>query len=84
MTPHEHMTKRLRTVAGGIAWERCVFDGTATLASQDLVDAAVDIAWTRLMPDTLERPALEVARKGRLLVFRIPVFSLEEMLAQAA
>ncbi len=84
MTPHEHMTQRLRKVAGGIAWERCVFAGTATLGAEALLDAAVDIAWDRLMPDTLERPNLEVRREGRLIVFRLNVYSLEQVLAQAA
>ena len=85
MTPHEHMTKHLRKVTGGIAWERRIFFTKATdLDAHDLVDAAVDIAWDSLMPNTLERPLLEIKKEGSKIVFRVKTFSLEQVLSVAA
>ena len=84
MTPHEHMTKHLRKVSGGIAWERRIFTKATALESEELVDAAVDIAWVRLMPNTLERPSLEIKKEGSKIVFRVKTFSLEQVLAVAA
>ena len=84
MTPHEHMTKHLRKVSGGIAWERRIFTKATDLDANDLVDAAVDIAWARLMPNTLERPSLEVKKEGSKIVFRVKTFSLEQVLSMAA
>ena len=48
------------------------------------MDAAVDIAWARLMPNTLERPLLEIKKEGSKIVFRVKTFSLEQVLAVAA
>ena len=85
MTAHEHMTKHLRKVTGGgIAWERRVFTKTSALEPLDLLDAAVDIAWVRLMPNALERPKLEIEKEGNRIVFRVQTLSLEQVLAQAA
>lgn len=84
MTPHEHLTKHLRKVSGGIAWDQGVFTQTADLDAHDLVDAAVDIAWAQLMPNTLERPLLEIKQEGGKIVFRIKTFSLEQVLSVAA
>ncbi len=84
MTPHEHMTKHLRKVTGGIAWERRIFTKATALEPEELVDAAVDIAWVRLMPNTLERPSLEIKKEGSKIVFRVKTFSLEQVLAVAA
>ncbi len=84
MTPHEHMTKHLRKVSGGIAWERRIFTETSALDPQDLVDVAVDIAWARLMPNTLERPLLEIKKEGSKIVFRVKTFSLEQVLSVTA
>ncbi len=83
MNAHEHMTKNLRKVAGGgIAWERRLF----TKASEPLalLDAAVDIAWDRLMPNSLERPRLDIKKEGRQIVFRVQTFSLDQVLGKAA
>ncbi len=83
MTAHEHMTKHLRKVSGGgLAWEWGVFTGDRALGPLALVDAAVDIAWARLMPKTLERPSLEVRKEGSSIVFRIRMYSLDDVLAQ--
>ena len=84
MTPHEHMTKHLRKVSGGIAWEQRIFSKATNLDANDLVDAAVDIAWARLMPNTLERPLLEIKKEGSKIVFRVKTFSLEQVLSVAA
>ena len=84
MTPHEHLTKHLRKVTGGIAWERGIFTKATDLDAHDLVDTAVDIAWMRLMPNTLERPMLEIKKEGSKIVFRVKTFSLEQVLAVAA
>ncbi|MFQ5569335.1 MAG: hypothetical protein ACE5G0_06645 [Rhodothermales bacterium] len=79
------MRKHLRRVpGGGIAWEQRVFTHSAAIDPEKLVDAAVDIAWMRLMPRALERPGLEVKLEGSRIVFRIRTFSLEQVLAQAA
>ena len=72
MTPHEYLQKHVCTLDDGVAWKRCLFEGTAVLPSAALVDAAVDIAWTRLMPESHQRPALVVAREGTMMVFRLP------------
>ena len=85
MTAHEHMTKHLRKVAGGgVAWERHVFTKATTLEPMDLLDAAVDIAWDCLMPNVLERPLLDIRKEGKRIVFRVKIYSLEQVLAQAA
>ena len=84
MTPHEHMNKHLRKVTGGIAWERRIFTKATDLDAHDLVDVAVDIAWARLMPNTLERPMLEIKKEGSKIVFRVKTFSLEQVLSVAA
>lgn len=85
MTAYEHMTRHLHKVpGGGIAWEQRVFTKTETLAPEELLDAAVDIAWARLMPDTLERPDLEVCTEGNRIVFRVQTLSLDQVLATAA
>lgn len=84
MTPHEQMRKHLQKVAGGgIAWERDLFSKEAN-SSSALLDAAVDIAWERLMPNTLERPVLDVRRHGSLIVFRVKRLSLDQMLQAVA
>jgi len=83
MTPHEHLTKHLRKVTGGIAWERRIFTKATDLDAHDLVDVAVDIAWARLMPNTLERPMLEIKKEGSKIVFRVKTFSLEQVLSVA-
>lgn len=85
MTAHEHMTKHLRKVTGGgIAWERRVFTKSTSIEPLELLDAAVDIAWIRLMPNTLERPKLEIKKEGNRIVFRVQTLSLDQVLAQAA
>ena len=85
MTAHEHMRRHLRRVSGGgIAWERRVFTHSTAMEANDLIDAAVDIAWVRLMPPALERPLLDVSTEGSKIVFRIRTFSLSQVLSMAA
>ena len=60
-----------RVPGGGIAWENTVFDQSAPGEAVRLVDAAVDIAWERLLADrSPEEARLAINRQGRLLVFR--------------
>ena len=81
MTPHEYMNKHLRKLPeGGIAWHRRTFTSAAALDPRDLIDAAVDIAWSLLMSNTLERPSLDIKREGKRIVFRLQTYSLEEAL----
>ena len=82
MTPHQYMSKHLRKLPeGGIAWNRRIFTSASTFDPVNLVDAAVDIAWSLLMPNALERPALVIKKEGRRIVFRIDGYSLEQVLA---
>ncbi len=82
MTPHEYMSKHLRKLPeGGIAWNRRIFTSASTFNPVNLVDAAVDIAWLRLMPNVLERPSLVIKKEGRRIVFRVEGYSLEQVLA---
>ena len=48
---------------------------------QDQIDAAVDIAWSRLMPNALERPRLVIKKEDKRIVFRVEGYSLEQVLA---
>lgn len=73
MTPKDHMERFARRVpGGGIAWENSVFSNQETDAGH-LLDAAVDIAWERLIHGSRSaRPTrLDINRQGRLLVFRL-------------
>ena len=82
MTPHEYMEKHVcKLPEGGLAWHRRIFTSASALHPRDLIDAAVDIAWTLLMPNTLERPSLDIKQEGTRLVFRLHTCSLEEALA---
>ena len=84
MTPHQYMSKHLRKLPeGGIAWHRRIFTSASALDPVKLVDAAVDIAWATLMPDTLERPSLEIKREGKRIVFRLESYTLNEALTPA-
>ena len=65
------------------AWERRIFTkATDLLDAHDLVDAAVDIAWVRLMPNTLERPLLEIKKEGSEIVFRVKTLAIIPVLNQ--
>ena len=82
MTPHEYMSKHLRKVPdGGIAWNRRIFTSASSFDPVNLIDAAVDIAWSLLMPNTLERPALVIKKVDKRIVFRVEGYSLEQVLA---
>jgi hypothetical protein len=79
------MSKYLQQVAGGgIAWECRLFTACPTISALDLLDAAVDIAWERLMPNTLERPALDIRQYGNLIVFRLQRLDPNQVLHKAA
>lgn len=69
MTPKDHMERYARRVpGGGIAWENHVFE---TDDAGRLVDAAVDIAWERLLEGAPHHEMrLAINTQGRLLVFR--------------
>ena len=82
MTPHQYMNKHVRKVPdGGIAWNRRIFTSASSFDPVNLIDAAVDIAWSRLMPNTLERPALVIKKVDKRIVFRVEGYSLEQVLA---
>ena len=82
MTPHQYMKKHLRKLPeGGIAWNRRIFTSASAFDPVKLIDAAVDIAWSVLMPEALERPALEIKKEGKRIVFRVEGYSLEQVLA---
>ena len=83
MTPQEYMSKHLRKLPeGGIAWNRRVFLTSASSFNPvNLIDAAVDIAWSLLMPNVLERPSLVIKKEDRRIVFRVGGYSLEQVLA---
>ena len=82
MTPHQYMSKHLRKVPdGGIAWNRRIFTSASSFDPVNLIDAAVDIAWSLLMPNALERPALVIRREDKRIVFRVEGYSLEQVLA---
>ena len=82
MTPHEYMSKHLREAPdGGIAWNRRIFTSASSFDPVNLIDAAVDIAWSLLMPNTLERPALVIKKEDKRIVFRVEGYSLEQVLA---
>lgn len=84
MTPHEYMSKHLRKLPeGGIAWNRRVFTAASAFEPVNLIDAAVDIAWSLLLPNALERPALVIKREDKRIVFRVERYSLEQILAPA-
>ena len=82
MTPHQYMSKHLRKMPdGGIAWNRRIFTSASSFDPVNLIDAAVDIAWSLLMPNALERPALVIKKEDRRIVFRVEGYSLEQVLA---
>lgn len=79
------MAKHLRKVSGGgIAWHRGIFTRASALDPVELLDAAVDIAWTRLLPKSPERPSLEIKQERGWIVFRLQAVSPDQILAQAA
>ena len=85
MTPHDHMRKQMRKVAGGgIAWERRTFTQARNHDANTLLDAAVDIAWERLMPNALERSPLDVRDYGNFIVFRVRRATINQLLHATA
>ncbi len=86
MTAYEHMEKHLNRISTTcIGWKKSAFTQIASLSPVDLIDAAVDIAWERLMPiNGLERPALVVTERDDLIVFNINMEPLTADLKTAA
>jgi|GEM_PF-3515218 len=86
MTAYEHMEKHLNRISTScIGWKKSVFTQFASLSPVDLLDAAVDIAWERLMPiNGLERPALVVSERDDLILFNVNMDPLIAGLQQAA
>ncbi|NNE69390.1 MAG: hypothetical protein HKN29_03380 [Rhodothermales bacterium] len=73
LSPKDHMERFARRVpGGGIAWENAIFS-TDESDPGKLLDAAVDIAWERLVEGArgLRPTRLDINRQGRLLVFRL-------------
>ena len=76
---HAHLRRHMHKVAGGgIAWERRLFLKDAN--PDQLLDAAVDIAWERLSTNALERPTLDITRYGNLIVFRVRRANIHHLL----
>ena len=72
MTPFQYMAKHLRKMSGGgLAWHHGIFTSASALDPVKLLDAAVDIAWVRLMPRSSERPSLEIKQERGWIVFRL-------------
>ncbi len=72
MGAHEYLEKYIRTVPGGaIAWERSIFSHTGQWSANELIDAAVDLAWDLFGPiGGRERPALDIHRAGNYFVIQ--------------
>lgn len=50
----EYLYNCMRTVPGGaIAWRRSIFEDCRKWDASELIDAAVDIAWETLYPDSV-------------------------------
>lgn len=61
-----------RVPGGGIAWENSIFNASQDHDSSRLLDAAVDIAWERLIQGaSVATRNLAINNEGRLLVFRL-------------
>jgi hypothetical protein len=74
-----------RVPGGGIAWENSVFTRPTSDRASRLVDAAVDIAWERLLDsDDGTRGGLSIGTQGRLLVFRSTALQHAQELPLAA
>ena len=74
MTPFQYMAKHLRKVSGGgLAWHHGIFTSASALDPVVLLDTAVDIAWSRLLPRSPERPSLEIKQEKGWIVFRVAV-----------
>ncbi|WP_457653375.1 hypothetical protein [Rhodocaloribacter sp.] len=86
MKAREYLEKHLRWISNdSIGWERLAFTEVTVFEPVSLVDAAVDIAWDRLMPPgALERPALDVFSRDGMIVFRLCMEPLTRVLAKAA
>lgn len=85
MTPKDHMERFARRVpGGGIAWENAVFTRSDSQEPGRLIDAAVDIAWERLLGSREKSYRLAINTQGRLLVFSVATGTLAAELKMAA
>ena len=73
MSPKDHMERFARRFpGGGIAWEHNVFQRSESHEPGRLLDAAVDIAWERLLEGPSSKTGrLAINQQGRLLVFQV-------------
>lgn len=70
-----YLARHKRTVSGGgIAWHRGIFTRACALRPQDLIDAAVDMAWMRLRSKAAT--ALEIKQEREWIVFRVQACSV--------
>jgi len=96
----EYLYNCMRTVPGGaIAWRRSIFEECRKWDPEELIDAAVDIAWETLYYESAERqaeaisdgdsnnvqkPALVIRRSGSFIVFSLRSDIIPQFLNQAA
>jgi len=86
MGAREYLEKYIRSVPGGaIAWERSIFSHSGQWNAEDLVDAAVDIAWDTFAPEVaLERTGLDFHRAGNYFVISPLSVTDEDFLGMVA
>lgn len=70
MRIQEYMQRHMRELAGGIAWSFHVLGPGQRYPSGQLVDAAVDIAWARLLLRAARPQELVIERRFNMLLFR--------------
>ena len=70
MTAYEYLQKTAYGVAGGLAWAHDVFARSPRHTPEALIDAAVDIAWERLLGRKPHRLSLLIEQRGNMLIFR--------------
>ncbi len=86
MGAYEYLEKYVRsTASGSLAWERSIFAHTGKWTPEELIDAAVDIAWDVFYHvNALERPALDIARSGNYFVISTLKVENNDFLSLAA
>lgn len=84
MTAYEYMQKQARGLAGGLAWSEHVFKNTPRYTEESMLDAAVDIAWERLLSNTTLQKELVIERRLNMLFFRAQQRGCAQAINQAA
>ncbi|MDX1548115.1 MAG: hypothetical protein R3247_14050 [Rhodothermales bacterium] len=84
MTVQEYMLKHARALAGGLAWSLHVFKHGQRFSSGQMIDTAVDIAWTHLLPRAATPQELVIERRFNMILFRAKPFTGTRIRARAA